>query len=407
MSRSRSIPVLPIVLSAMLALGGYWLSKNVEMVEREVEKTESEEVRKNPLLAATLLVEQYGFAVENQDELAFLRQLPDAQSTVLWLYQLDVLEARQDLDALLSWVKQGGHLIAGINSWPEDDNNLIQQWLGSAGISVLDSNTVSSLIEDSDDEFEGYLNTLYLAADPDVELDLFTGYDAYLKPVDPNNNVVVSLPWGGSTLVQRKIGDGLISVYTDYTLFDNYYLLDSDLAYLLTWMLRPSATRVLHYMLHAKDVPDLISTLWLKIPLVIIALTMVLIGYLILSASRLGPIETETNAGQSNLIAHLQARGEFWRRQRTPHAMIEPVRQAAIEKLHQRRGNAPWQQQSAATQEMELITRAAKIAECSVTDARDVLLDPVRADVDLLQSSNVLHKLLYLKHKKPIQRHHE
>jgi len=401
--RLGRIPILPLLVVFALGIAGYWLSQHIEYVEEEYEQGADEEVRENHLYTASELLRRNGYTIADIEDRRFFNQLPTTES-VIWLRTLDSLLTEDEYQQLFDWVAQGGHLVTGIAEQPEDGSSLMARYLSENGIKSRKRNSVyernvESLIE------QDALMVLLPAYDQHIDVAL--GYEPYLKADNPSR-LRLGVNESYSLLVQRPIGNGWITAYTYHYAFDNWSINHEDQAYLLLWLLQPSAGSTVHVMLQPNDVPGLLHTLWSHVPLVLLTLLVVLIGFLRLAATRLGPIEEEGVVGGSNLLAHLRARGEFWRRHRNVDAMLTPVRHAAIAEVKRQQGDRADVSIDLGTLDDDtLFAKAADLADCSTHQARKALLSSMSSDTELVNSSIVLHRLLNKKQVKRARKHHE
>lgn len=389
--RISKLPILPLLIIVFIAASAWLLYSKIEFVDEEFDTGASKEVRDNTLFAASRLLEKNGYNIVAANDRRIFKNLPTPAHSVIWLRTLDSLLTDNEYTQLFGWVENGGHLITGIAEHPEDNTSLMSRYLANAGINwqerdVMYESQVENLIEQD--------ALLVLLPGYDQHIDLALGYEPYLQSGD-KSRLRIGTEASTSLLVQRKVGKGWLTAYTYHYAFDNWSVSYEDQAYLLLWLLQPSAGNTVHVMLEPRDLPGLMSTLWAKFPLVILTLLIVLLGFLRLAALRLGPIETEAPAGGSNLLAHLRARGEFWRRHRNIEAMLTPVRHAAISVVKRQQGDRADAAIDLGTLDDDtLFAKAADLADCSTHQARNALLSSISSDTDLVNSSVVLHRLL-------------
>ena len=131
-----------LLLGALGAVVVVWLARHVEWVEREVDIAPSVEAQRNPLLAASRLLERHGHDVTRVLPSRWLAGLDDTDRTsgarivgeVVWLREIDLLDDPGALAALFDWVRDGGHLVAGIGGWPDaEDDPAVHDALRDAG----------------------------------------------------------------------------------------------------------------------------------------------------------------------------------------------------------------------------------------------------------------------------------
>ena len=369
------------------------------MVDDEFITGPSAEVLRNPLTAAQRLLTENGFTVVTNKDRRILSQLSIKNNHILWLKNLNFLVSEKEFQHVFNWVQSGGHLLAGVSESMLDEPTLMSRYLHEINIEFIDSDNELLLSYYESDSTDSIVHIRTLDnAQKNIQVDL--GYDPSLS-AGHGSRLRVGPAVDLYSLVQQDHGAGLITLYTDNEAFDYDRIDYEDQAYLLLWLLRGTIGNV-QIMASPNNSPGLFRTLWLKGSLIIIALAITVAGFLRYAATRLGPIELEPSPGRSNLLAHLKARGEFWRRHNSLDSMLRPVRQSVLTELHRRRGGV--------MQELDAIddsvfAQTAELADCSLADAKLALTGPVKTDSELLHISSILYRVLNKTHRRSAATH--
>ncbi|HEY7774577.1 MAG TPA: DUF4350 domain-containing protein [Marinagarivorans sp.] len=128
---SRLLLIIVLVLAALL---GYGLYNAIEFYEQERDLGWRIEARQNPYLAVQMFAEQRGQTVEVFDSIHKVGELN--QYDFIYMTDSQLVFSQQRLDALLEWVRGGGHVMVGataVNSGSGD------KLLAYINIEVLDS----------------------------------------------------------------------------------------------------------------------------------------------------------------------------------------------------------------------------------------------------------------------------
>ena len=408
--KGRSIPFLPILLMLAIAYCGYWLYKNTEYVEEEAPTPTSMEARKFDYLLAAKLLETQGFDYDKAKSVREIYNLDASETGVLWIGDLKHIEDERGMEAVRDWVADGGILVTGTQR-VYSQNDLHIKLLNDLGIfyGSDDTNFTQLLTIDNDDEDNDEASEqeeLYVQIpDEQIPHNLLL-VDLWGKPnlSYASNNAVASTKniIDSSQLVYNAVGDGYVAALTDTHPFENEYLNDMQHGFLLLWLTQAAKTKSTLFVSRLGEPPGLLGTLWMNAPIVIIALALVLAGYLRMASSRLGPVEYEELPNKNNLIAHLRARGEFWFKHRHTEKQFAEIQQAALAVLAKRRGESGIKQENEEIDEFAVANQASELLGCSPATAKAVLFNRVNSGNDLLRSSQYLQKILHLKtHKKP------
>ncbi len=412
MSR-RQIPILPIFAMLAILAGAYGLYKNIEFEEVEFEVSQSAEARTNRLLAASFLLNTEGFDYEVKNNRRVFTDI-DESDGVLWLTDATELEDQREAEKIIAWVESGGILLTSPAGQYGLDKSTISGWMFEQfGIEELEQNKTDSAEESnevtSEDESESTNDNseydLKIITLPDSSLQnpqvvLFSDYEPYFRIADEgpeNAQTIIDSPY----LIHRSVGDGFIAVYSDEELFDSDRLDEADQGYLLLWLTQPALNKNVSIVFRPASSPGLFTVLWTKFTLAICLMGLALVAFLRWAASRLGPVEHELPPIKNNIMAHLEARGEFWYRHKHTNKIIGNVQSAAKENLQTSSGKLNASSADDTSDKSAVIKQACEKLQCSPEQAEHILYGHAKNDKSILSMSRALQRLNHHKQYKP------
>lgn len=406
MSR-RQFPVLPVIAMIAIMAGGYGLYKNIIFEEIEIEIEQSAEARSNRLLAANFLLETEGFDFDIEYNRRIFAKL-DQSDGVLWLTDATELEDKREAEKIIAWVESGGILLTSPAGQYGLDTSTVSGWLFEEfGIEELiqkgsenDSKIAGESDEDNAQSSDITLKTITL---PDTGLEtpqirIFSDYEPYFQIADEapgSTQTIIDSPY----LIYRSVGEGYVAVYSDEELFDTDRLDEADQGYLLLWLTQTAQSKNVSIVFRPASSPGLFTVVWNKFTLAICLMGLVLVGFLRWAASRLGPIEQELPPIKNNIMAHLEARGEFWYRHKYTDKIIGNVQKAARENMLAKGGKLITDND--ASDKSALIKQACEQLRCSPEKADQILFGDAKNDSTILRMSRALQRLNHHKQYKP------
>lgn len=400
----REFPILPILLMCAMALGAYWLYKNVDFEEVDYDVEQSQEARTNPLLAALRLLEKEGFDFDVPKDRGVFSSLDVKTTGVLWIANLNVLANQTEVDKIHTWVGSGGTLLTSPrNTGAFEKSTVSGSYLAKLGLSALNDDELETATSQHEKTmYEG--DNFYSIDLPDTKLQsnkigLYTDNAPYFKNVttnDVNIRDIVDTPY----IVHKKIGNGYVTVYNDHSMFNNDSISFDEHGYLLLWLTQPIKNKQLSVVFQPTEKPGLFRMLWNRFTLASLLLGIVLVGFIRWASSRLGPIEHERPPIQNNLMSHLEARGEYWYRHDHTDKIVANVQFAAIDNLLKRQGQLGIKQAGDSMDKNAAIEQASKLLRCSAVTAEHALFGRVKKDSAILSASRVLQKI---NHRKPLK----
>jgi hypothetical protein len=350
----------------ILAFMGWGIYNSIEFYDETEQTSWSIEALRNPYLAAQQFMQQSGINSAEADSLIGLNTL-DGVSTVLITDANQVVNPRQ-LEQVLGWLENGGNLIVTANSIGDSDDLLLEEfevgvsWQSENDItddegaefddqhdgnSDDDEQSVSESLREYNQQIEDGKTPEEIAQLLDEEpvlttIDFGDDIGELLLAFEPNR--VLSHPfadgeevddstpqpfsWSSSEygihMMQFDVGDGLLTIISDPSIWTSKRIDQQDHAYLL-WVLssKDGDFAILH--------PSLRDSIWVLIsrhaPEFLIALAISIALWLWQLSHRFGRIVPRDTSGGRALSEHFSATANYLWHRKASDQLIEPVRQ--------------------------------------------------------------------------------
>lgn len=339
MNRNNVI-IVAILLFAVTALG-VWLYQNL-IYETEYVQTQgySSEARENSFLAAERLLNRLDREAHSVRKVSQLPTELDPADSLILSTPGYALSSKQ-VDDLLAWVEQGGHLLlATYRTYDLDADSGVNKLFDYLGLSV---DTWSDADDEETEEIKEIFGfeeeqpdtiTLPNITEP-LKVRFYSRY--FLQDADGNAAWAIS-DRSGTRLLHYQQGQGAITVLSELRLFQNRRLARHDHANLL-WQLvqlndNTGAGTV--WLQYAPQVASLLELLWRNAWMPLLGLTLTLIAILWAANRRLGPKLLSRSEARRSLLEHIQASGRFLWRQKDRATLLSAVRQRTQQALRRR-----------------------------------------------------------------------
>lgn len=407
---------LLISLSLLVA----WFFKNHQAVEKEMRTGMSKQARSNDLLAAEFFLNNNGIPAESRSGRDLLIDLPPTQDTLL-ISDLGASLNQERLEALLQWMRGGGHILTTANRyWDEDSQRSGNRLLDELNIRLV---TTESLLADEDESDEA---TNAKQQRPETEDGFSKLLDNAIStiehdPVDISleNGERIKLHFNGNRSLQDidgiahysaggavathvldiNVGEGRLTVFSDNEFMQNpiafvligrslekYHnsIADHDNAYFL-WYILGSSKKV--WLMYSIDAPELSELLWAQAYAACISFIVLLLFWLWWQRNRFGPLHGKLDPPRRNLLEHLLMSANYaWRQDKAQRLFAqnrEHIKQGLIAKHPQLRQLSPEEQ----------CLRLAELSELSQQQAHQALYSDWRSERELIQLTHLLQKL--------------
>jgi len=309
--------ILGVLLAGLAGWGVHWFLTHHERHSKDIRTGISPQARRNPFLAAEHFLTRLGVeseSISGRDQLLN----PPPEPGLLLVNNLGPSLPPEREQALLNWVRQGGHLVVTPDQvWDEEKETAGNSLLDALGVRLLsleveDEGEEPTGVEKSDQsgektavsiELPGYRQPLQIAFDPDLIL------------VDRSG-----LSDGGSRaeedgyLLRYPIGQGRLTVLSDHGIFSNDEIGEVDHALFLA-VLAEGQERA--WLLYSSNMPSLLRLLWQNAPQLLISCLLLFSLILWRMMLRTGPLIGKKREHRRNLMEHLDAAaGYAWRTDR-------------------------------------------------------------------------------------------
>lgn len=302
-----------LIITGLLLLGlGLWLSQKITRYEERVELGASPVARSNTYLAMEYFLAEQGIPVSWSPSLARL-PAPRAGQDTLILLNSDAQLIDQQQSMLLHWVAQGGHLIVSAQHEPlHNTQHSLLSGLGiekqnSADLDELEPSTqnVANSTQSTPSQAKADLTRLYLENE---QSPAYLALDTQSHLHDNDNRAHA---WANSHaathLLQLSHGQGLITVLSDFKLWQHKQIGKYDHAWLLWYLSQDS--QVTLFKPPAQQ--GLFKLLWHYYAIAFMTLLALLLLSAWSAAPRFAPIRTSVQHSRRQLTEHLQAGALF------------------------------------------------------------------------------------------------
>lgn len=365
----------PLLLVLLIAGATGWFIHAFEKKEYTARIGMSPEARKNRLLAAEHYFHALGIEAESVSGMELLSDLPSTRDALV-IRRMPATLNTSRMDTVFSWVEHGGHLLLvpsvlssdhprGVNILERLGVEYVKKECGCDSDSdEKDDNDVEST--DESDKGETSLNGDYEKV-LEVPIDqttllLATGEGRLFKDlietasysIEGNYRLVHKEESGaepvfkeaveedGSWLLQYTIGSGKITLLSDMIPFYNHNIGEYDHACFLQWLTRDSDKI---WLVYSSKTTSLAMLIWGKVPLFCVAAFLTLLLFLWRLQFRGGTVRKLEVKVQANVLAHIEAIGNYSWRQDKMAGLLTQNRTNLLGKLVKRYLGYSWDQE--------------------------------------------------------------
>ncbi len=322
---------LGIAAALLIGLFVAWFLHTHERVEETDDLPPRGEAAYNPLFALKLALADDGRKVVARPRLQ-LRDVPlKPADTLLLLGDTRQIPA-PDRDAILAWVRSGGHLI--VRTPPMGSTGLLD--FGNAGAEDIDA---VPLLSDLGVEPLAYGECL------ELEVDGFDGHTEFCNGRAFSLDAAAGTPrlaWdtyneGEYGFARLLHGKGTVDVLADLDFATNEQLEEGPHYALTRQLLEPNYDRggVFH-LIYRIEMPSLWSLLWAKLWMLLLPCALGIAVWLWMRGERLGPLRPSPADDRRSLLEHVHASGEHLYRYGRAGRLYAAVFDAFLQRLHRR-----------------------------------------------------------------------
>ncbi len=367
--RARIVLIVSLVLAGAGMIGAWWFNTH-ELVSRVQTLPPKGEPTYNPLYALKVALQKHGLNVQSRQRLDLPAMQLKAGDTLVMLGDANAL-ASGEADALLQWVRTGGHLVLpmllqdlsidhdieqslyarlGILPGEREDCLLLQtkdavrkraddlrkarKNKGGKNKAAEDKAAEDKAVEDKaardnadddDDESESFGAERHFCWSPRVRLQ------------DKRTATLRMLDGGGDTVVAwLPEGSGMVTIASDLEFLTNR-VLEKPISTELAWrVLQPAPGRGTVHLVYRSQMLPLWRLILERGWMIWLPLLLAVLGGLWAATQRFGPMLPSAESGRRSLLEHLQAAGEHVVRYRRSHLLHQQVLAAFNTRLQRR-----------------------------------------------------------------------
>ena len=352
--RARIALIVLLVLAGVGLIGAWWVNTH-ERVARVQNLPPKGEPTYNPLYALKVTLQQHGLKVQSRQRLDLPAMQLKPGDTLVMLGDANAL-ATGEADALLKWVRSGGHLVLPMLmqelSIDEDIEQSLYAQLGieqgergecvrlqtkdaarkRAALRTDGKETVTPKeiaevddIEDGEDIDDGELDDIEIQFCGSPRVQLEEDRVVVLDMSDDEGELVVA--W-------LPEGSGMVTIAADLDFLTNGSL-EHPISSELAWRVLQPVGGTAHLVYRTEMLP-----LWRIVLergwMIWLPLLLATLGGLWAATQRFGPLLPSAESGRRSLLEHLQAAGEHVVRYRRSHLLHQQVLAAFNTRLQRR-----------------------------------------------------------------------
>lgn len=334
MSRQRAL--LGFLVLMLLVIGVVAWPYLFEKVEETVEGPYEGEAAKNPLFALQEMLRRLDVPTESQPQ---LKQLPPADHVLVlaspgWGYNVG------DVERLLEWTRQGGHLVVTPSELDDEDPLLyeVDIWGFHLEQPWEDGVEETAQLEAVDEEIiEDETVADSVAASPDEEADA----DQPISVFDSDRRPWLRLYFDGEAEILRadgpieeawmltvQVGRGALTALADGAIFTNVALAEKDHALIVLQAVALDELPVGVVLVYGEFRPSIWALMTARAWPIGISLIVLVLAALANLARRVGPKLEDPDLERRHLEEHVCAVGHFFWRRGLEDTLIRSARRA-------------------------------------------------------------------------------
>lgn len=334
---------LPLFLLLLLACA----VASFRIETRTVDTGESREARLNPWLAAGRLLERQGLRVRNAPEYG---GLPAHADVIVLATPLDYLDEAEQ-DALLQWVRQGGHLVSELTDISDSNKSGSGELLAEQlNVRLLEHDFSASEQKELLREKGG--RPTRLDAEGTVRADFTADY--FLTAGKRAPAWIASDRYGPHAM-RFATAKGRITLLSDLEWLANDHLGTGDHGALL-WRVVDAAPGAEVWLVPGVERPSLLAVILEKATPLLAAIAVFVLAWLWSASRRFGPLAPVPDPARRRLAEHLEASGRYLMRHGGLATLHDASRQRLLALVHRR--HPQWRQLSAPELAQRLADRA-------------------------------------------------
>jgi hypothetical protein len=348
------------IVAVVIGLG-WWGYSKLEWVEKSIDLGFESEARKNPFLAAMGYLKAKEIPVTDLRRWNDLDTLSDDSKgggigTLVVASNRQLLSHRRQ-QQLWDWVRDGGHVIAVGQSFTNKKTGInTDDILNRLSLNLYPAKTTKTSAKftgrSRQQAYRPWLmrankyddKTCSQEGDP-VEIN-FRGVDEPIKVAFTPGLLLQDASdeaenWAsnkdGIQIIQYQVGDGLVTVMTDISIWSNAKIACFDHAYFLSLLTRDGGG--VGFLYNSKVI-SLWQSLWKYAADIVFLALIILLLWIWKSSVRFGPLIAEDRQTRREMGEHLAASALFLWRQEKYQELYRSLRESVLSAVARRRQNA-------------------------------------------------------------------
>ena len=322
---NRSAVFAISIVTVLLGWLTFWFFDNFERRMADVYVGYHGEAKHNPVLATRRFLRQMGIPAETLPSLLPMVPPPEDETLVIATSRT-TLYAPQ-IDELLAWINQGGHLIvaARADQSADEEDRIEDELLEKLGVAVYKPElTPAEVREQTSTPTNVPLDNkiMQVSFRPSTLLENIAVREGLLLKDDL-----------GIRLIHAEYGKGNFTVVSDLGFITNEKIGKFDHAEFLWRLLHLDGEVSKVWLAHREDMPPLWEWLWQRAWMVIISFALVIIAWCCSRVMRFGPILIQPPPARKSLLEHIEASGRFLWRQGQQQRLMSGVEHALKHRL--------------------------------------------------------------------------
>ena len=313
-ARNRMILFVALGCVLVALIVGWWLM-TFERKSTTHHLPPAGEARTNPLYGLKAALRASGQRVDARPTLALAKHPLGARDTLLLLGNTSTTSAR-DADAVMEWVRQGGHLIVFV-----DRNNSQRTLAGRVPVQVKKLDT-------------GDVDCLSAVPAPEQETYWFCNARFAVE-----GGHAVTAAWqddDGYAFARLPHGHGSIDVVSEPRHITGRALEYGNRGGFTHQLLAPNWSAGTFHLVYSADVPPLWRLLAEHAWMILVPLALAFLGWLWMRMQRFGTLLPSPEAERRSLLEHVHASGQHLHRYGRSYLLHSALRQRVLARLRRR-----------------------------------------------------------------------
>ncbi|TQV72386.1 hypothetical protein FLL45_19435 [Aliikangiella marina] len=322
----------------MFTLICIWFFKSFNKVPVEIPLGYSSEAKRNPFLAAEKFLQKVSIKFESRSDFGLFDELSARDDTSgeqndSFLGEFDTVlinGSRIGMSTLRRenmkrWIENGGHLVlVATELYEYEFESSRDKFLDEVGLRYYETGSDYDYYED-----EGNL-TLLNFEDAEQPTEIHFHGTGYIEDTSGDASFIAG-PQDVDQFIQYPMGEGLLTVVIDFSIFRNGRIRQHDHAMFLAQLIGNSPKA---WLVYNREQPSLLSMMIQHGPLMLISSLALLFLILIGQLWRRGPAKQDTPPVQREIMQHIAAAGEFSFRTDQGNRLLHDL----MESIHNRMG---------------------------------------------------------------------